>query len=148
LGKADLFQLLLFVFLWFSLFLFWFRKFFSHRINCKQFYFLCKQEFVIWYQNWYNKGTLKQQKTTPKCFHCGSALILVSEVTELREGSRFPQTTIKYRCSNQECQDEIDKQTAKRMKILEDKAINDQKRLEKKQHDKMQLEKMELEKTK
>jgi DNA-directed RNA polymerase subunit RPC12/RpoP len=79
---------------------------------------------------------LKQQTPLPKCFHCGSELILVSEVTEVREGARFPQTTIKYRCSNQECQDEIDKQTAKRIKILEDKAINDQKRLEKKQLEK------------
>jgi hypothetical protein len=79
---------------------------------------------------------LTQIKTTEKCFHCGSPLILISKVTELREGSRFPQTTIKYRCSNQECQDEIDKQTAKRVKILEDKAISDQKRLEKKQQEK------------
>jgi hypothetical protein len=75
---------------------------------------------------------LNSPKNTPICFQCGSPLIFVSEVTELREGSRFPQTTIKYRCSNQTCQDEIDKQTAKRMKIIQDKAINDQQRLEKK----------------
>jgi hypothetical protein len=63
-------------------------------------------------------------------------LIFVSEVTELKEGSRFPQTTIKYRCSNQECQDEKDKQTAKRLKVLKEKEINDQKRLEKKKLEK------------
>lgn len=54
----------------------------------------------------------------------------------MREGSRFPQTTIKYRCSNQECQDEKDKQTAKRLKIIKDKAVSDQKRLEQKILDK------------
>ena len=83
---------------------------------------------------------MKQPKVTPKCSICGSPLILVSEVTELREGSRFPQTTIKYRCSNQECQDEKDKQTAKRLKIIKDKEINDQKRLEQKQLEKSKME--------
>jgi hypothetical protein len=77
----------------------------------------------------YNYITLKQPKVTPKCFHCGSPLILISEVTELREGSRFPQTTIKYRCSNQPCQDDIDKQTTKRLKLIKDKEKSDQKRL-------------------
>jgi hypothetical protein len=79
---------------------------------------------------------LKQQKSTPICFQCGSPLIFVSETTELREGSRFPQTTVKYRCSNQTCQDEIDKQTAKRVKILKDKEVMDKKRLEQKALDK------------
>jgi hypothetical protein len=82
---------------------------------------------------------LKQPKVTPNCFQCGSPLILVSETTELREGSRFPQTTIKYRCSNQECQDEIDKQTAKRVKMIKDKEISDQKRLEKKLQEKSKM---------
>lgn len=77
-----------------------------------------------------------KSKTTPICFQCGSPRIFVSEVTEVREGSRFPQTTIKYRCSNDECQEEIDKQTAKRLKVLKDKEISDQKRLEKKLKDK------------
>lgn len=75
---------------------------------------------------------MSHQKNTPTCFHCGSPLILLSEVTELKEGSKFPQTTIKYRCSNQSCQDEIDKQTAKRVKLMKDKEISDQKRQEKK----------------
>lgn len=72
----------------------------------------------------------------PNCSICGSQLIFISQVTELPEGSRFPQTTIKYRCSNQPCQDEKDKQTAKRMKLMSDKAENDKKRLEKKVQDK------------
>jgi hypothetical protein len=79
---------------------------------------------------------LKHSKNTPACFTCGSPLIFISESTELKEGSRFPQTTIKYRCSNQECQDEKDKQTAKRLKVLKEKEINDQKRLEKKKLEK------------
>lgn len=79
---------------------------------------------------------MKHPKSTPNCFICGSPLIFVSEVTELREGSRFPQTTIKYRCSDQTCQDEKDKQTAKRLKIIQDKEVNDQKRLEKKMQEK------------
>ena len=79
---------------------------------------------------------LLKAKNTPSCFQCGSPLIFISQVTELPEGSRFPQTTIKYRCSNQPCQDEKDKQTAKRVKILKDKAENDKKRLDKKLEDK------------
>lgn len=86
---------------------------------------------------WYNNSTLKQKAPTPTCFHCGSPLILISEVTEVREGSRFPQTTLKYRCSNQACQDEIDKQTAKRVKLIQDKAITDEKRMK----DKLQKKK-------
>lgn len=80
---------------------------------------------------------MKHSRNTPNCFTCGSPLIFISEVTELKEGSRFPQTTIKYRCSNEECQAEKDKQTAKRLKVLKDKEINDQKRLEKKKLDKI-----------
>ncbi len=81
---------------------------------------------------------LLKPQLTPKCSQCGSPLILVSETTELKEGSRFPQTTTKYRCSNEPCQEEKDKQTAKRMKILQDKAVADQKRLEAKQEKKKQ----------
>jgi hypothetical protein len=73
---------------------------------------------------------------TPKCFVCGSPLIFVSEVTELPEGSRFPQTTIKYRCSNLPCQEEKDKQTAKRLKIVRDKAKKDKIRLKQKLQEK------------
>ena len=70
-------------------------------------------------------------QVTRNCFQCNSPLILVREFTEQPEGSRFPQTTVIYRCSNQECQDEKDKEAAKRMKQREEKAIADQKRIEK-----------------
>ena len=63
------------------------------------------------------------------------------------EGSRFPQTTLKYRCSNQECQEEIDKQTAKRIKMVRDKAITDKKRAEEKLRKKKEKEKNLLKKT-
>lgn len=79
---------------------------------------------------------MKHPKNTPNCFICGSPLIFVSERTELKEGSRFPQTSIKYRCSDEDCQAEKDRQTAKRLKVLKDKEINDQKRLEKKKLEK------------
>jgi hypothetical protein len=85
----------------------------------------------------YTYLVLKHSKNTPICFTCGSPLIFVSESTELKEGSRFPQTSTKYRCSNQACQDEKDKQTAKRLKVLKEKEVNDQKRLEKKKLDKI-----------
>jgi hypothetical protein len=74
-----------------------------------------------------------KQKATRNCSQCGSPLILVNEVTEVKEGSRFPQTSTTYRCSNDSCQAEKDKQTAKRLKILQDKEKADQKRLEDKQ---------------
>jgi len=73
---------------------------------------------------------------TPNCSTCGSPLVFISQETELLEGSRFPQTSIKYRCSNQPCQDEKDKQTAKRIKLIKDKAKNDKIRLDKKIQDK------------
>ena len=85
---------------------------------------------------------LKPKKTTPICFQCGSKLILVSKTTVKLEGSRFPQTTLKYRCSNKECQEEIDKQTAKRVKIMQDKAESDKKRADEKQLEKNEKNKL------
>ncbi len=67
---------------------------------------------------------------TPKCFHCGSSLILVSQKTDKIEGSTFPHTTIKYRCSDKKCQEEIDRQIAKRQKIQEEKELIEKKRAE------------------
>jgi hypothetical protein len=46
------------------------------------------------------------------------------------EGYRYAQTSTVYRCSNQSCQDEKDKETAKRMKLKEDRALVDKKREE------------------
>jgi len=80
-----------------------------------------------------------KQKATRNCSQCGSPLVLLSEVTELKEGSRFPQTSTTYRCSNESCQAEKDKQTAKRVKMLQDKEKADQKRLEEKQKDKKEV---------
>jgi hypothetical protein len=44
----------------------------------------------------------------------------------------FPQTMTTFRCSNQECQDEKDKQTEKRLKLMKDKEAADKIRAEKK----------------
>lgn len=67
-------------------------------------------------------------KPTPNCSLCGSALILVSKTTSTLEGYRYPQTQTIYRCSNQECQEEKDKETVKRLKLKEDRALADSKR--------------------
>jgi hypothetical protein len=69
---------------------------------------------------------------THKCSVCGSELILMSRVTEQIEGSRFFQTNSIFRCSNDECQAEKDKQTEKRLKLRKDKELADKERLEKK----------------
>jgi len=68
-------------------------------------------------------------------------LIFVSKETILTEGSRFSQTNIKYRCSNQPCQDEKDKQTAKRLKLIQDKAKSDKIRFAKKELEKAEKNK-------
>lgn len=57
-------------------------------------------------------------------------LILVDEITQNQEGSRFPQTLSVYRCSNVVCQAEKDKQKEKRLKFAKEKALADQKRIE------------------
>ena len=44
----------------------------------------------------------------------------------------FPQTMTTFRCSNEECQDEKDKQTEKRLKLIKDKEATEKIRLEKK----------------
>lgn len=69
------------------------------------------------------------QNTTHKCFQCGSDLILVSEKSEMLEGSRFPQTTSIYRCSDDSCQQEKDKETAKRIKLKDQRLAETKKRV-------------------
>ena len=64
----------------------------------------------------------------PKCFQCGSPLIEVSKITSHPDGSLFPQTTSIFRCSNEECQAQKDKDEAKRLKLKEDKDEADKKR--------------------
>ena len=71
--------------------------------------------------------------TPLRCSQCSSPLILVSEKTEVIEGSRFPQTTKEYKCSNASCQEEIDKQTAKRKQQLAERATAELKRTEERQ---------------
>lgn len=71
-----------------------------------------------------------QQTDNPKCFHCGSPLILISKKKETAEGSTFPRIVLKYRCSNKECQDEIDRQTAKRLSLQKEKEATLKKRAE------------------
>lgn len=46
---------------------------------------------------------------------------------------RMAETVSVYRCSNQACQDEKDKQTALRIKIRNDRKLAEQKRLEEKE---------------
>lgn len=76
---------------------------------------------------------LLNQVASMKCFQCGSPLIQVSKVTAHPEGSLFPQTMSVFRCSNQECQDQKDKEEAKRRKLSEEKAVADQKRADERQ---------------
>ena len=64
---------------------------------------------------------------------------MVSKVTEVLEGYRYPQTSTVYRCSNDECQEQKDKETAKRVKIKEDRALVDKKREELKQEKKLKI---------
>lgn len=52
-------------------------------------------------------------------------MIKVSKATDTIDGSLFPQTTTTYRCSNKSCQDEIDKQTKKRLQIIKEKEQQD-----------------------
>ncbi|HZE86863.1 MAG TPA: hypothetical protein VE090_01515 [Methylomirabilota bacterium] len=72
------------------------------------------------------------KKISPICSQCGSPLIFVSEEVIKPEGSRFSQVNTIYRCSNEDCQAEKDKQTAKRLQLREEKAKIDQERAEKK----------------
>jgi len=76
--------------------------------------------------------------TTPaaKCFQCGSPLIEVSKVTSHPEGSLFPQTVSTFRCSNKECQDQKDKEEAKRLKLRDEKLASDKVRDDKKAEEK------------
>ncbi len=75
---------------------------------------------------------MPNRNTIQKCSQCGSPLILINKVTELIEGSRFPQTTFTYICSNKECQDKRDRETAKRIKLQKDKEGADKVRQERK----------------
>lgn len=86
---------------------------------------------------WYNIPILNPSTTsTVKCFQCGSPLIEVSKETTHPEGSLFPQTVSKFRCSNQECQDLKDKEEAKRVKLRDEKLASDKVRDERRAEEK------------
>lgn len=48
----------------------------------------------------------------------------------LTEGSTFPRLVSKYRCSNKVCQEEIDRQIAKRLSLQKEKELSLKKRAE------------------
>ena len=66
---------------------------------------------------------------TPICRQCNSPLIFVEKVEQKLENSQFTTTSTVYRCSNQECQDDIDKKTQLRKKAAEDQAKAREKRM-------------------
>ncbi len=66
---------------------------------------------------------------SPKCHQCGSDLILIEEKTEILPNHFSPVVTKTYSCSNKECQENKDKETAKRIKLKEEQTIEAAKRL-------------------
>ena len=59
--------------------------------------------------------------TINKCFQCGSKLILIKTWKETTPGGMFPQTFTTYRCSNEECQKQKDKEELKRQQAVKEK---------------------------
>ena len=78
---------------------------------------------------------------SPTCFRCNSPLLLTSTKTQKLEGSLFPQTTSTYRCANETCQTEKEKQIEKRMSLIKEKEDALAVREEKKQQAKMEMKK-------
>lgn len=68
---------------------------------------------------WYTAAALniKTQNISHKCFDCGCELILMEETTATMGNNLYPITKSTYRCPNQECQEELDKRTAKRQEL-------------------------------
>ena len=82
---------------------------------------------------WYTTSSLpviSSNTTTQKCRQCGSDLILVNEVTEQIENYKSEVTTKTYRCSNQVCQDDIDKKTQLRVKTQKEQEAAKLRRLQ------------------
>lgn len=52
-----------------------------------------------------------------KCIDCGSELILMEVTVHTSGNNPSPITKTTYRCSNDACQEECDKRTAKRIEI-------------------------------
>lgn len=78
------------------------------------------------------------------CFRCNSPLLLTSTTTQKLEGSLFSQTTSTYRCANQVCQTEKEKQMEKRMSLIREKELALALREEKKLQAKLALKKSSL----
>lgn len=68
----------------------------------------------------------------PRCNQCGAELVIQKITTQKNEHSFAATAVTKYQCSNKECQEEIDKRTAKRIEIRTEQELARQKRLEKK----------------
>lgn len=66
----------------------------------------------------------------PKCFQCGSELILISQEIVQPEGTRYPQTNSVYRCSDDDCQKKKDKERADRLKLRHNQAVTQKERME------------------
>lgn len=82
--------------------------------------------------------TVNMPTNSPHCSQCGSSLILVSTVTELQEGYHSPQINRKYRCSNAPCQEEKDRQAAKRLQMKLEKEAAMAKRAQEKREEKQE----------
>ncbi len=76
---------------------------------------------------------MNNTKKQPTCSQCGSPLVLLNSVTEYIAGSRFPQTTTTYRCTNAVCQAAKDREEEKRIKLVAEKELKNKMRLEEKQ---------------
>lgn len=83
-----------------------------------------------------------------KCFRCTSELILVKSWTETSGTGKFPQKITIYRCSNDECQKEKDKEEEKRKKALEDKEKRMEENAKKRKELKIKNNKLKNEKLK
>lgn len=70
-------------------------------------------------------------QTQKKCNQCGSALFLLEKRVE--QIDHYSPVTVKiYRCSNKDCQDDIDKKTLARKKDFSDQKEAKEKRLKSK----------------
>lgn len=67
-----------------------------------------------------NQASLKA--TQKKCNQCGSPLFIVGKKTEQIE-NYSPVIVTMYKCSNKDCQDDIDKKTLARMKDTSEQKI-------------------------
>lgn len=85
-------------------------------------------------------NTIKSQPR--KCHECNSELIFVKSWKEkASENSQFFQTVTIYRCSNQSCQEEKDRQEEKRKKAV----LEREERLKNAAEEKIKLKKSKIE---